>query len=120
MPLNPNDATDARLHGRQEGRFFHGYYRDYCYLPLLAYISVQSPEKAEIARGFGAACTLLVLVLVLFFGARMIGGRGAGQLTPRQQRRRALGSRRDLARFERYQIMRPPADQTGYPEEAEA
>src|SRR5579862_7153899 len=89
-------------------------------LPLLAYISVQSPEKAEIARGFGAACTLLVLVLVLFFGARMIGGRGAGQLTPRQQRRRALGSRRDLARFERYQIMRPPADQTGYPEEAEA
>lgn len=32
------DATDARLHGRQEGRFFHGYYRSYCYLPLLAYI----------------------------------------------------------------------------------
>jgi hypothetical protein len=32
------DATDARLHGRQEGRFFHGYYGDYCYLPLLGYI----------------------------------------------------------------------------------
>jgi hypothetical protein len=32
------DATDARLHGHQEGRFFHGYYRDYCYLPLLVYI----------------------------------------------------------------------------------
>jgi len=32
------DATDARLHGKQEGRFFHGYYGDYCYLPLLAYI----------------------------------------------------------------------------------
>jgi phosphate transport system permease protein len=89
-------------------------------LPLLAYISVQSPEKAEIARGFGAACTLLVLVLFLFLAARAIGGRGAGQLTPQQQRRRALGSRRDLARFERYQITRPPADQTGYPEEAEA
>ncbi|RPJ85789.1 MAG: IS1380 family transposase [Acidobacteria bacterium] len=28
------DATDDRLHGNQEGRFFHGYYRDYCYLPL--------------------------------------------------------------------------------------
>ena len=28
------DATDDPLHGRQEGRFFHGYYRCYCYLPL--------------------------------------------------------------------------------------
>ena len=28
------DATDDPLHGHQEGRFFHGYYRDYCYLPL--------------------------------------------------------------------------------------
>jgi hypothetical protein len=28
------DATDDPLHGQQEGRFFHGYYRQYCYLPL--------------------------------------------------------------------------------------
>ena len=28
------DATDAPLHGAQEGRFFHGYYDCYCYLPL--------------------------------------------------------------------------------------
>jgi DDE family transposase len=28
------DATDDPLHGEQEGRFFHGYYREYCYLPL--------------------------------------------------------------------------------------
>jgi hypothetical protein len=28
------DATDDPLHGRQEGRFFHGYYGCYCYLPL--------------------------------------------------------------------------------------
>jgi len=28
------DATDDPLHGNQEGRFFHGYYRNYCYLPL--------------------------------------------------------------------------------------
>jgi hypothetical protein len=28
------DATDDPLHGHQEGRFFHGYYRSYCYLPL--------------------------------------------------------------------------------------
>jgi hypothetical protein len=28
------DSTDAPLHGNQEGRFFHGYYGHYCYLPL--------------------------------------------------------------------------------------
>jgi hypothetical protein len=28
------DATDDPLHGKQEGRFFHGYYGHYCYLPL--------------------------------------------------------------------------------------
>ena len=28
------DATDDILHGKQEGRFFHGYYMNYCYLPL--------------------------------------------------------------------------------------
>ena len=28
------DATDDPLHGHQEGRFFHGYYGSYCYLPL--------------------------------------------------------------------------------------
>ena len=28
------DATDDPLYGEQEGRFFHGYYRHYCYLPL--------------------------------------------------------------------------------------
>ena len=28
------DVTDDPLHGQQEGRFSHGYYREYCYLPL--------------------------------------------------------------------------------------
>jgi len=28
------DATDDPLHGHQEGRYFHGYYAEYCYLPL--------------------------------------------------------------------------------------
>jgi len=28
------DATDDPIHGEQEGRFFHGYYGGYCYLPL--------------------------------------------------------------------------------------
>ena len=32
------DATDDQLHGHQEGRFFHGYYDEYCYLPLYIFI----------------------------------------------------------------------------------
>jgi hypothetical protein len=32
------DATHDPLHGRQEGRFFHGYYDCHCYLPLYAFI----------------------------------------------------------------------------------
>jgi len=31
------DATDDPLYGRQEGRFFHGYYDCYCYLPLYVF-----------------------------------------------------------------------------------
>ena len=31
------DATDDPLHGRQEGRFYHGYYDCYCYLPLYVF-----------------------------------------------------------------------------------
>jgi hypothetical protein len=31
------DTTDLPLHGQQEGRFFHGYYDSYCYLPLFIF-----------------------------------------------------------------------------------
>ena len=31
------NATDDPLHGQQEGRFFHGYYDSYCYLPLYVF-----------------------------------------------------------------------------------
>ena len=31
------DATDDPIHGRQEGAFYHGCYRDYCYLPLYCF-----------------------------------------------------------------------------------
>ena len=33
------DATDDPLHGKHEGRFFHGYYKRYCYLPLYVFCS---------------------------------------------------------------------------------
>jgi hypothetical protein len=31
------DATDDPLHGKQEGAYFHGYYKNYCYLPLYCF-----------------------------------------------------------------------------------
>ena len=40
------DATDDPLHGSQEGRFFHGYYQNYCYLPLYLFCG----EKLLCAR----------------------------------------------------------------------
>jgi Transposase DDE domain group 1 len=58
------DATDDPLHGHQEGRFFHGYYDGYCYLPLYVFcgrhllaaklrrsnIDASSGAKDEVAR----------------------------------------------------------------------
>ncbi|HEV3041542.1 MAG TPA: IS1380 family transposase [Candidatus Angelobacter sp.] len=35
------DTTDMALHGEQEGRFFHGYYDQYCYLPLYIFCGQQ-------------------------------------------------------------------------------
>jgi phosphate transport system permease protein len=46
-------------------------------LPLLAFTSVQSSQDNQVARGFGAATTLVVLVVALFVIARLIGGRQA-------------------------------------------
>ncbi len=68
-------------------------------LPLMAYTSVGESASVEIARGFGAASLLLVLVLLLFTLARWIGGRGPGQLSRGQQRRRVAASRRDADRY---------------------
>ena len=54
-------------------------------LPLSVFEFVQSPQPALIARGFATAAVLMVLVLVLFAVARLIGGRPAGQLSSRQR-----------------------------------
>lgn len=35
------DATDDAVHGNQEGRFFHGYYDQYCFLPLYVFCGSQ-------------------------------------------------------------------------------
>jgi hypothetical protein len=52
------DATDDPLHGEQEGRFFHGYYDCYCYLPLYIFcgrhLLVSKLRKADIDASSGA------------------------------------------------------------------
>jgi phosphate transport system permease protein len=71
-------------------------------LPLVTFSLTKSPEAGYIARGFGAATVLMVIVLLLFVTARIIGGRSPGELTKRQARRRERRSARDLARFGSY------------------
>ncbi len=68
-------------------------------LPLAVFELVKSPQPVQIARGFGAALVLLVLVLALFVIARTLGGRPAGQLSRRQATRRARQSAFDAERF---------------------
>ena len=52
------DATDDPLHGQQEGRFFHGYYGCYCYLPLYVFcgdhLLVAKLRRANIDASAGA------------------------------------------------------------------
>jgi phosphate transport system permease protein len=68
-------------------------------LPLTTFTFVKSPENNMIARGFGTAAVLMVLVLLLFALARAIGGRGPGVLSARKQRARARQSRDDGYRY---------------------
>jgi phosphate transport system permease protein len=58
-------------------------------LPLYIwnYVRIEGEIPADFARGFGAAFVLVILVLVLFTIARMIGGSAPGELSKRQQRR---------------------------------
>jgi phosphate transport system permease protein len=68
-------------------------------LPLAAYKFIGSSEESFKLRGFGAAAVLLGLVLVLFVVARIVGGRGPGQLSNRQRAKAARRSRRDYVRM---------------------
>jgi len=60
------DATDDAVHGRQEGRFFHGYYDHYCFLPLYVFcgerllVGYLRPSKIDGARHAWAILALLV------------------------------------------------------------
>jgi hypothetical protein len=63
------DATDDPLHGKQEGRFFHGYYDCYCYLPLYVFCGDQllwaQLRKADIDASDGALQVLQRLVKLI-------------------------------------------------------
>ena len=60
------DATDDLVHGKQEGRFFHGYYDHYCFLPLYVFcgeqllVSYLRPSNIDGARHAWAILSLLV------------------------------------------------------------
>ncbi len=60
------DATDDVVHGKQDGRFFHGYYDDYCFLPLYVFcrdqllVSYLRPSKIDGAKHAWAILSLLV------------------------------------------------------------
>lgn len=60
------DATDDVVHGTQEGRFFHGYYDHYCFLPLYVFcgsqllVSYLRPGNTDPARHVWAILSLLV------------------------------------------------------------
>ncbi len=60
------DATDDPLHGGQEGRFFHGYYDHYCFLPLYVFCGDQllvpylRPSNIDAAKHSRAILKLLV------------------------------------------------------------
>jgi phosphate transport system permease protein len=68
-------------------------------LPLAVFKLVTSGEPLQIQRAYGAATVLILVVLVLFISARIIGGRGPGHVTRRGQRARARGSAADLERI---------------------
>ena len=60
------DATDNPLYGQQEGKFFHGYYDTYCYLPLYVFCGQQllcaylRPSRIDGAKHSAAILKLLV------------------------------------------------------------
>ena len=60
------DATDDRVHGDQEGRFFHGYYDHYCFLPLYVFcgdqllVSYLRSSKIDGAKHSWAILALLI------------------------------------------------------------
>lgn len=82
-------------------------------LPLAAFELVRSPQPTQIARGFATAAVLMLLVLVLFSIARVLGGRPAGHQSKRQAARARRTSAADLQRVQRWSALRELATAGG-------
>lgn len=63
-------------------------------LPLYIFDYVRRPDTADHERAFGAAVVLIVMVLILFTIARVLGGKTPGELTRGQRRRLARDMRK--------------------------
>jgi Transposase DDE domain group 1 len=60
------DATDDPIHGAQVGRFFHGYYDNYCFLPLYVFCGEQLlVAHLRTANGDAARHTRIILKLLV-------------------------------------------------------
>ncbi|MCX8530324.1 MAG: phosphate ABC transporter permease PstA [Rhodoluna sp.] len=81
-------------------------------LPLQVFDFVKSPEPTMIARGFGTAATLLVLVLILFVLARTFGGKAPGNLSKGAQRAANRQSLADEQRIENLMAVRLASKKT--------
>ena len=73
------DATDDPLHGEQEGRFFHGYYKNYCYLALYIFCGEHllcarlRPADVDAARGVEEELERIVMrIRAKWSGVRVI------------------------------------------------
>ena len=71
------DATDDPLHGNQEGAYFHGYYGDYCYLPLYCFcgniplLAKLRDSKHDASEGTVEALQKIVPVIRQRFGSKV-------------------------------------------------
>lgn len=78
------DATDDPVHGQQQGRFFHGYYRHYCFMPLYVFCDSQPlvaylrPSNIDGAKHTRALVKLLVEYLRFAWPEVKITIRGDG------------------------------------------
>ena len=78
------DATDIPIHGDQEGKFFHGYYDRYCFLPLYVFcgrhllVSYLRPSDQDPAKHSWAILALLVRFLRRHWPKTRIVFRGDG------------------------------------------
>ena len=79
---NTNELNADPMHGPQLS------------LPLFAFTQMKMPLDTAISRAFGSSVVLLVLVVVLFGTARILGGRPPGHISPRKQRRLAAARAR--------------------------